>query len=712
MRKLILPMAVLCAGINVVAQERIDSVRTQHIDELIVTSSRSYVNRSEAPISISKINNSVINQTKARTMWEIVNKTPGVYMRQLSDAEGSSMSIRQPMSTRNYFLYLEDGIPIRPQGFHNHNGFSLYNNVQGIDNIEIVKGPSSSIYGPESVGGTINVITKKAGENPYAMIGYQGDQWGMNRIQFNVSDKISENLGVFIGGHFGGNKGGSWRDRNQYTRNALNTRVDVKLTDKTDFTLASAYTNYNGESATGVTEKRYYAREFKESTNDYGYRIDGGIRTRATVTHHWDNNNESFLTLLHRYDKRELTGHSLSRVDKTNKFTSEISNPTYHSYGAIAQHLAKFSFLKSKFLIGSTYEYTDANTRAFRINIERDDKGFNKLVSKEPNNFTSNNDTKVTSIGLYTQFDFEPIENLRLQLGLRYDYFGIDYQNYLEKNPDLVKGYKAYKQLTPKVGATYKFDRYSGIYANYSQGFTPPPVNRIFAIRKYFDPTILNQPAFLYDIEAANFHNMEVGGWFGMLENKLKVDISLYQLLGKNEIVSVEQPNGHSQNESAGSTSHKGIELGITYNPVSDFTIRSSSAYALHKYDKFKLSAKKDYSGNYMENAPKLMMNNEIIYTPHWFEGFLISAEWQWLSPYYFDAENTKLYEDKGFLGVKGQSTLNLRAQYSFKNIEMFLSLINATNELFPTGYSTSRKDYNPGQIRTLGFGVQYKFKK
>lgn len=715
MKKVVTSVLVVGAVMMGYSQENVkkDSLETHNIEELVLTNSRTYVNRSEAPISISKISKEVIQQTKARTMWEIVNKTPGVFMRQLSDAEGSSMSIRQPMSTRNYFLYLEDGIPIRPQGFHNHNGFSLYNNVQGVDNIEVVKGPSSSIYGPESVGGTINVITKKAGENPYAMVGYQGDQWGMNRFQFNVSDKLSPNLGIFIGGHFGGNKGGSWRDRNKYTRNALNVRVDLKMTDKTDFTFASAYTDYDGESATGVTEERYYSRDFKASTNDYGYRKDGGVRTRATVTHHWNSNNETFVTLLHRYDRRELTGHSLAKVKGTNNsFTSEISNPKYHSYGAIAQHLVKFSFLKSKLLIGSTYEYTDANTKAYRINIERDNNGFNKLISKEYDNFTSNNDTGVSSLGVYTQFDFEPIEKLRFQLGLRYDYFGIDYQNFLEKNPDRINGYKSYKQLTPKIGATYKFNKYNGLYANYSQGFTPPPVNRIFAIRRYFDPTIINQPAFLYDLDAARFHNMEIGGWFALLENKMKIDISAYQLLGRNEIVSVEQPNGFSQNESAGSTSHRGIELGVSYKPIKDIMFRVSSAYAIHKYDRFKLSQKNDYSGNYMENAPKLMMNTEIVYTPSWLDGFLVSAEWQLLSPYYFDAGNTKKYEDKGFMGVKGQSTLNLRAQYEYKGFEFFVSLINATNELFPTGYSTSRKDYNPGQVRTFGFGVQYTLKK
>ena len=112
-----------------------------------------------------------------------------------------------------------------------------------------------------------------------------------------------------------------------------------------------------------------------------------------------------------------------------------------------------------------------------------------------------------------------------------------------------------------------------------------------------------------------------------------------------------------------------------------------------------------------MASAPGIMSNNEIVYTPNWLKGFMISAEWQYLSPYYFDPQNTFKYEDKGFLGLKGQSLLNLRAMYEIKGFEVFASLINATNELFVVSFNTSRKEYSPGYPRTFGFGAQYTFK-
>nr|MBP7174409.1 Plug domain-containing protein [Cloacibacterium sp.] len=102
MKRIVLPVMLLCSTIalaQVNQKKKSDTlVQEKQVEEVIMTASRTYINRSEAPIAITKLDRKIIEQTKARTMWELVNKTPGVFMRQLSDAEGSSMSIRQPMS--------------------------------------------------------------------------------------------------------------------------------------------------------------------------------------------------------------------------------------------------------------------------------------------------------------------------------------------------------------------------------------------------------------------------------------------------------------------------------------------------------------------------------------------------------------------------------------------------------------------------------------
>jgi hypothetical protein len=56
--------------------------------------------------------------------------------------EQHMMAIRQPISTSAYYLYLEDGLPIRPMGIFNHNAL-LEINQFNVESVEVVKGPVS-----------------------------------------------------------------------------------------------------------------------------------------------------------------------------------------------------------------------------------------------------------------------------------------------------------------------------------------------------------------------------------------------------------------------------------------------------------------------------------------------------------------------------------------------------------------------------------------
>ena len=86
MNKIVLPIMLLCSTIALaqVKEKKKSDTLTQEkqVEEVVMTASRAYINRSEAPIAISKIDRKIIEQTKPRTMWELVNKTPGVFMRQ------------------------------------------------------------------------------------------------------------------------------------------------------------------------------------------------------------------------------------------------------------------------------------------------------------------------------------------------------------------------------------------------------------------------------------------------------------------------------------------------------------------------------------------------------------------------------------------------------------------------------------------------------
>ncbi|MDH5638832.1 MAG: Plug domain-containing protein, partial [Nitrospinota bacterium] len=128
--------------------------------EITVTGAREEQKKADTPATVDMINKKQIKDIKPSHPSEIVNRVPGVWVN-VTGGEGHMTSIRQPLTTAPVYLYLEDGIPIRSTGFFNHN--ALYEvNIPMADGLEVTKGPGTSLYGSDSIGGIINSLTKPA----------------------------------------------------------------------------------------------------------------------------------------------------------------------------------------------------------------------------------------------------------------------------------------------------------------------------------------------------------------------------------------------------------------------------------------------------------------------------------------------------------------------------------------------------------------------
>ena len=249
-----------------------------------------------------------------------------------------------------------------------------------------------------------------------------------------------------------------------------------------------------------------------------------------------------------------------------------------------------------------------------------------------------------------------------------------------------------FEQFTPKIGVTYDFGKNVGAYANYSVGFSPPDVTELY--RGVTVPTL--QPS--------QYNNYEVGGWLSLWQNKVFVDLSVYQLDGVNEIISVLQDDGSTEKENAGQTQHRGLEYTVKINPIKDVSVRFSGANAQHVFLDY-VEKGTDYRGNFMATAPQFIGNAEVIYKPRFVDGLRVAVEWQHVGAYFLDAANTEEYP--------GYHLINLRLGYRFKGFDIWLNTLNLTDELYATVASKSAwgKSYRIGNPRSFNVGVAYTFK-
>jgi iron complex outermembrane receptor protein len=276
---------------------------------------------------------------------------------------------------------------------------------------------------------------------------------------------------------------------------------------------------------------------------------------------------------------------------------------------------------------------------------------------------------------------------------MRYDLFYYNFNNHLKPSsfsgsPDTVNNFR---RISPKVGFTYNFSGRTGLYANYSEGFVPPQVTELYKGVK------------VPDLNPSVFQNYEVGGWAELVKNKLSAEISLYQLYGSNEIISVRLEDGSTENRNTGKTSHKGIEMGIRGNLRKDVDFRFSAAYSEHRFSRF-IEKGTNYNGKEMNGAPRWLHNMELWYRPSFTRGLRTGVEWQRQGSYFMDALNTAKYN--------GFNVFHFRAGYQLKTFVVWVNVMNITNSYYSciSSKSGASYSYTPAEPQHLNFGIAYDF--
>lgn len=659
-----------------------------NLDEVVMTANRTLQKRKEAPLAITSISKQIIEDTKATRLDQLLNKVNGVYMVNLGN-EQHQMSIRQPMTTRSLFLYLEDGIPIRTTGLYNHNAL-LEMNMTAARQIEIVKGPASSIYGAEAIGGAVNVITQGPPAYFQSKISTQINNTGYKRVDVQAGTTFGK-FGILVSGYYANRHNGPI-GHSDFHKTALTVRGDYNFSEHTkwinDITIVDYYSDM-----LGALDSIHFKNKDYSTPQTFTYRKVPALRFKSQLFHEWNTNSSSQLSFVYRDNSVQQNPSYRIKNIATDPFhaNGEINASDFNTCMIIAQHTQQFNFLHSRIVAGASFDGSPSSYHSNYISILRDQQGYYTDYTTT-DSVLSRYTTNIHNIASYFHYEASLFQGLKLTAALRYDYYHYNFVNDLP--PSAFTGAPSAKQsferFSPKAGITYNY-KTIGFYVNYSQGFVPPQISELYTGVKV--PYLNSQ----------TFSNYETGGWLSLSKGKIYIDWSLYRLTGTNEIISVKNPDGSTENKNAGKTRHAGIEYGILYKPVSELSIRVSAANSRHTFIDY-IEKGTSYNGKEMPGGPHFMANAEATYKPPFIPGLRLSSEWQHVGAYYMDNANSKKYG--------GFDLLNIRTGYSYRSFEIWLNVLNVTDVYYSTYASKSGSTlaYNLGDPREFNVGIGWKF--
>ena len=415
----------------------------------------------------------------------------------LAPSSGTTSNYGQTMRGRNVLVMI-DGVSQTGSRDVARQLNSISPNM--IDHIEVVSG-ATSIYGSGATGGIINIITKRADKSePVAFQTKLGvtsaDNFRGDSLAYQVGqtasfshDKMDGFLGLDYtsrGSQFDGNGNrislSPWQGSTMDTDTIdVNGRLNFNLTDHQSLSFGAQY--YKDEQDTEYGPDYSY---LKTKTEPSYKAIKGWSLDNQPFTERYAFNtqyqNQDFLGQIlnieayYRNEKSRFVpyGYSADGVD----VKQSQSNVDYAGIRSTVQSDLKVAERDLKLTYGLDYDWEkDHQWAEF---YKPSNNGLIYTATGETQG--SGPDTQIQNIGTFLQGDYALTDRLNVQAGVRYQYVQADTDSYLTaRKPYTLMAADSTDsdKFLFNLGAVYKLTDTQQIYANFSQGYSYPDVQRV-----------------------------------------------------------------------------------------------------------------------------------------------------------------------------------------------------------------------------------------
>lgn len=167
-----LPRPVALALSAMAAISPAHAAERTELNDKVVTATRTAQTAEQSLAAVTVFDRAQIEQSQAKSVPELLKKVPGVSLAN-NGGPGKNTALYMRGSNSNHVLVLIDGIKV---GSVSSGGAALQDlPLELVERIEVVRGPRSSLYGSEAIGGVIQIFTRKgagAGAKPFFSAGY------------------------------------------------------------------------------------------------------------------------------------------------------------------------------------------------------------------------------------------------------------------------------------------------------------------------------------------------------------------------------------------------------------------------------------------------------------------------------------------------------------------------------------------------------------
>jgi len=231
----------------------------QNLPDLVVTATRVETAKNQLAAAATVYTRKDIERLQAKTLPELLSGTTGIDMAQ-SGGYGKDTNIYMRGTNSDHVLVLIDGIKVGSVT-SGTTPFQLIP-LDQVERVEIIRGPQSSLYGSEAIGGVIQIFTRKGGreDKPSVTLDAGGGSYDTYRASGSISGKWKNSWYSLGSSQFGSQgfnarqpiKGLNQPDKDGYLNTALNARLGHRFDNNAEveafFMRAEGKNEYDGTS--------------------------------------------------------------------------------------------------------------------------------------------------------------------------------------------------------------------------------------------------------------------------------------------------------------------------------------------------------------------------------------------------------------------------------------------------------------------------------
>ncbi|MDA5490863.1 TonB-dependent siderophore receptor [Yersinia kristensenii] len=642
----------------------------------------------KVPQSVSVITRERMDQQNVQSVTEALRYVPGVKTETYGvDPKGYDwIYIRgfNALTTNDY----RDGLR------QLNNSYSYFRTEPyALERIDIVRGPSSTLFGLGDAGGIVNRISKQPSAKGVHEVEAELGNFNRRQVRFDTTDKIDDDghylyrlIGVARDSdtQFKYHNGPSVEDNRVYLAPSLTwlPNADTSLTLRADYLRDTsggtvAVLTKPGGIVTDTLLGDYSYNHFQQEQFTVGYelnhQVNDVVQVRQNVRYgQTDTILNNLLPGAIDFDKGTVSRNAIRFDEHMRAFN--IDNQLQADFATAS--------IEHTLLVGLDYSRMEGNAKRFgaaapALNIYHPVYG---LPIADPTYALNNNDQTTAQLGLYMQDQISLTPKWLVTLGGRHDDVSMSTVNNLKTTTSWVdKGV-----WTGRAGLTYLADNGLAPYISYAESFVPN--SGVDSKNHTFDPS-----------EA---HQYEIGVKYQPDSNLLMTlaafDITKTNVL-TNEIVN-NVATGYLV--AAGEVNSRGIEAETTMKLTQNLDLLASYTYTSTEITK----SNNGDRGKQQANVPKHMASTWLSYGFHQgiFDGLQLSSGVRYVGSMYGDNANT--------IEVKNFALVDAGAKYQVnQHVAVGFNVQNLLNHSY-VGTCDDATSCYPGQERTFVGSLKYSF--